>query len=384
MWLTILSLAGLGLLLAYAAVIQRCLAAWNALPEWQLPQGFKPQTFISVLVPARNEASRIGYLLDSLARQSYPPERFEVIVIDDHSEDGTADVVERHPLPNLRLLRLAKHLAVDEPILSYKKKALELGVRHARGELLLSTDADCVAPSQWLACIAGFHEAAGAQLIAAPVLFQHEQNLLQRFQSLDFIGMMAVTGAGIHSRFLYMANGANLAFAKALFQDVGGYAGNEHHASGDDVFLIQKAAARAPDKVAFLKCREAVIHTLPQPNLNGFVHQRLRWGTKNNSYKDRRITAVLGLVFLLCWFILALILSLPVFGLYGLGLAITLFVGKGLADYLLLSTAASFFVRAELLRSFWLLEGLHVLYIAIIGLLSLVVKRFEWKGRQVR
>lgn len=303
-----------------------------------------------------------------------------MIVIDDHSTDGTPEIVERRPLPSLRLLRLAEHLRPDETILSYKKKALELGVEQAAGELILTTDADCEAPPHWLASYAAFYEASGARFIAAPVLFHREQNLLQYFQSLDFIGMMAVAGAGIHRRFLYMANGANLAFAKAAFQEVGGYAGNRQHASGDDIFLIQKMVAKNPDTVAFLKSREAVVHSLPAPGLRSFASQRLRWGTKNASYDDWRITLVLGLVFLLCWFILAL----PLFGLYGLGLALALFLGKGLADYLLLSTAAAFFGRSALLRRFWLMEGMHILYIALIGLLALVVKRYEWKGRRVR
>ena len=384
MLLTFLSLTGLALLLAYSAVIQRCLSAWNALPEWVSPSDFEPQTYISVLVPARNEASRIGPLLDTLARQRYPPENFEVIVIDDHSTDGTAELVEQYPFKNLRLLRLAGQLDPETDIQSYKKEALELGVKQARGTLILTTDADCEAPPYWLANHAAFHEATGAQLIAAPVLFHREKNLLQRFQSLDFIGMMAVTGAGIHSHFLYMANGANLSFTKAIFQQVGGYAGNRQYASGDDIFLIQKAAAWAPDKVAFLKSRDAVVHSLSMPDLKSFVNQRLRWGTKNSSYKDWRITAVLGLVFLLCWFILAMFLSLPVSGRYGVGLGLALFAGKGLADYLLLSTAASFFDKPALLRGFWRLEGMHVLYIALVGLLSVLVKRYEWKGRRVR
>jgi len=381
--LTILSLAGLALLLAYAAIIQRCLAAWNALPQWELPKGAAPKTHLTVLIPARNEAHHIGRLLDSLSRQLYPQGQFDVIVIDDHSTDGTAEVVKQHPLPNLRLLHLAEYLSPDETILSYKKKALELGVEQAAGELILTTDADCEAPPGWLACHASFYEATGAQFIAAPVLFHQERNLLQRFQSLDFAGMMAVTGAGIHSGFLYMANGANLSFAKAAFQKVGGYAGNRQHASGDDIFLIQKAAARMPGKVAFLKCREAVVFSLPMPDLKSFISQRLRWGTKNSSYEDWRITAVLGLVFLLCWFILGMFLALPASGLYGPGLALSLFLGKGLADCLLLSAAASFFGRSALLRTFWLMEGMHVLYIAATGLLSLLVKRYEWKGRRV-
>lgn len=379
---TILSLTGLFLLLAYAVIIQRCLTAWNMLPEWKPAEGAELQTFVTVLIPARNEAPRIGRLLDSLARQRYP--YFEVIVIDDHSTDGTAEAVERHPLKNLRLLRLSEHLPPGKSITAYKKKALELGVQRARGTLILTTDADCEAPPGWVGAHAEFQETTGAVFIAAPVLFHCEQNLFQRFQALDFTGMMAVTAAGIHGRFLYMANGANLSFTKALFQQVQGYSGNEQHASGDDIFLIQKAAALAPEKVAFLKSREATIRTLPMPDQRSFIQQRLRWGTKNNSYRGLRITLVLGLVFLLCWFTLGMLLASPVFGLYGLGLALALFIGKGVADYFFLSAAASFFGRSSLLRRFWLSEALHVLYIALIGLLSLLVKRYEWKGRRVR
>ena len=384
MGLTLLSLSGLALLLAYAVIVQRCLSTWNAMAEWEVPEGYQSHTFVTVLVPARNEASRIGPLLDSLSRQSYPHNQFEVIVIDDHSSDGTASRVEAYPLPNLRLLCLEEYLAPGEAVLSYKKKALEVGVQQARGTLLLTTDADCEAPPHWVATHVAFHEATGAWLTAAPVLFHRRQGLLQHFQSLDLIGMMAVTGAGIHSRFMYMANGANLAFTKAVFNAVGGYAGNEQHASGDDVFLIQKVAARAPEKVAFLKSREATVQTLPLYGLKRFVNQRLRWGTKNKSYQDWRIAVVLGLVFLLCWFTLAALLAFPLFGIYGLGLALFLFLGKGLVDYIFLSAATSFFERPWLLRRFWLMEGLHVVYMAFIGLLSLIVKRYEWKGRQVR
>lgn len=384
MMLTLLSLLGLALLLAYAAIVQRCLVTWNAMAEWEPQEGFQPQTFVTVLVPARNEASNIGPLLDSLSRQSYPHHQFEVIVIDDHSTDNTPELVEAHPMPNLRLLRLAEHLAPGERVLSYKKKALEVGVQNARGAIILTTDADCEAPPQWVATHSAFQESTGAWLTAAPVLFHREQGLLQGFQSLDLLGMMAVTGAGIHGRFLFLANGANLAFTRAVFHAVGGYAGNEQHASGDDVFLIQKVAARSPEKVAFLKSREATVHSLPVSGLKRFVGQRLRWGTKNKSYEDWRIPVVLGVVFLLSWLILATFLAFPIYGVFGLGLVLALFLGKGLVDYIFLSAAASFFGRPGLLRRFWLMEGLHILYVAVIGLLSLVVRRYEWKGRRVR
>ena len=197
MLLTILSLTGLTLLLAYVAVIHRCLSAWNALSEWKLPCELAPQTYISVLVLARDEASHIGRLLDTLARQHYPQEKFEVIVIDDHSTDGTAERVEQYPFGNLRLLRLAEHLGPGKHILSYKKEALELGIKQAKGTLILTTDADCEAPPYWLASHAAFYEATGLTLIGIlVVLIAVQRRLDDIVMTLLPLGIAALCVAG--------------------------------------------------------------------------------------------------------------------------------------------------------------------------------------------
>ena len=228
------------------------------------------------------------------------------------------------------------------------------------------------------------YEATGAKAISAPVLFRPVGNALERFQALDFAGMMLVTGAGIQSRSLYLANGANLAYEKAAFEAAGGFSGNEQFASGDDIFLLQKIVGRYPGQVRFVKSREAVVFTPPQPTLRAFFRQRLRWGAKNESYDDWRITAVLGVVFLYCWFILAPLLILPFQPAYAAGLFLGFFLVKSVADYLLLSTAVYYFGQVRLLRRFLWSEAMHILYFALVGALSLVVKRYEWKGRIVQ
>lgn len=383
-WLTFFFIAGISLALGYSFLIRWLLRLWYALPGWDAPAAWQPRTSVSVIVPARNEAESIQACLHSLLHQDYPRALLEIIVVDDHSTDRTAAVVQSLAGPGLRLLHLADHIDAAIPVQSYKKKALETGIAHAHGQLIATTDADCQAGPGWLRQLVSHYEATGARAIAAPVLFRPVRNPLERFQALDFAGMMLVTGAGIRSRALYLANGANLAYEKATFEAAGGFSGNEQFASGDDVFLIQKIAGRYPGQVSFVKNREAVVFSAPQPSLRAFFRQRLRWGAKNESYDDWRVTAVLGVVFLYCWAILAALLILPFQPVYGLGIFLLLFLAKALADYQLLSTAAHFFGQPRLLRGFLYSEAMHVLYFALVGALSLVVKRYEWKGRVVR
>ena len=384
MWLTLFFIAGIALALSYSFLLRGLLSAWYALPEWEIQEGWMPRTRVTVIVPARNEEKHIQACLHHILHQDYPKTLLEVIVVDDHSTDRTAAITEGFTASNLRLLPLAGHLNADSSIQSYKKKAIELGIAHAHGQLIVTTDADCQAGAGWLRQLVSCYEATGAKAISAPVLFRPVGNALERFQALDFAGMMLVTGAGIQSRSLYLANGANLAYEKAAFEAAGGFSGNEQFASGDDIFLLQKIVGRYPGQVRFVKSREAVVFTPPQPTLRAFFRQRLRWGAKNESYDDWRITAVLGVVFLYCWFILAPLLILPFQPAYAAGLFLGFFLVKSVADYLLFSTAVYYFGQVRLLRRFLWSEAMHILYFALVGALSLVVKRYEWKGRIVQ
>jgi cellulose synthase/poly-beta-1,6-N-acetylglucosamine synthase-like glycosyltransferase len=179
-----------------------------------------------------------------------------------------------------------------------------------------------------------------------------------------------------------MGNGANLAYPKQVFMEVGGFEGSNHLASGDDMLLLHKIAARYPDGVHFLKSKAATVFTPALPDLRSFWQQRLRWATKNAAYQEWEITAVLAWVFFTCWAILLGILGLawfwPILGLT----AVLLLSLKMVADYYLLHHAALFFERKDLLRFFLPAQLMHILYIAIIGLWANVQKQYVWKGRK--
>lgn len=381
----------IGLLFTYVLLLGRYLYGWRALPGWRIPPEWKPNTRISVLIPARNEAANIRACLLSILEVSYPAHLLEIIVVDDHSGDGTAEVVRQfsgdfnlseNSAPALVLLSLAGHLKPDEVVRSFKKKALEIGIARAKGDLIVTTDADCIAPKDWLLLVTSvFEEKKEVKILASPVAFHREYNLLQRFQSLDFLGLIGITGAGIQLGRQRMGNGANLAYPKAAFEAIGGFTGNEHRASGDDMFLIQKVAAQWPGSVFFLKTPAAAVLTEAKADWRSFFQQRLRWGTKNAALPEWPVRLALLAVFLFCWSIWLNLFrwNAPGFVL----LAVFQLLVKAIADYAFLREMCRFFKREDLLRWFVPSFFLHTLYIPLVGTASLFVKKYEWKERMV-
>lgn len=341
--------------------------------------------FISVLIPARNEADNIGACLRSILAGTYPKTNFEIIVIDDHSEDETPQYVRDFAIknPHVRLIELKDYvkLADNQP---FKKRAIEAAIGEAKGELIVTTDGDCLAPKDWLSLIALFYQQTGKRFIAAPVNFYDEKTALERFQSLDYIGMMGITGAGVAGRFMNMCNGANLAYQKDLFYEVGGFRGIDHVASGDDMLLMQKVAKRQPEALGYLKNPAATVLTKAKPDLAAFFSQRQRWATKSSSYTEFFTVFQLAVVFLFCWgIILSFCLSIIYDGRF-IWLFLFSFSAKTVADYFFLRQMVQFFNREDLLHPYLSPQLGHILYIVAVGTLSNFKKTYRWKGRVVR
>lgn len=381
--------------IVYAYLLITYCQSWKAWPVARLPKNFNPQTHITILIPARNEAENIKACLKSVLDGNYPQNLLEIIVLDDFSEDKTVEIVQQFSenlVPKrlgsecLSCLKLSDYLPNEARFSPNKKKAIELGVMHAKGEIIVTTDADCMVPKDWLFHIAAAFENPRTQMICAPVAFHQGKNMLQRFQSLDFLGLMGITGAGYQLGWHQMANGANLAYRKQVFESVGGYTGNEHLASGDDMFLVQKVAKRWPGSVSFLKSLGATVLTEAAPDWKAFWQQRLRWGTKNAALQSWPLRLSLLTVFLFCWSIwvnLGIVLAYAVVGILSKSLWMLLFqiIIKALFDYFFLAEMCRFFNRKNLLRWFWPSFFLHTIYIPFVGTVSIFFKKYEWKGR---
>ncbi|HMQ60139.1 MAG TPA: glycosyltransferase [Flavilitoribacter sp.] len=380
----LLSSTALLLAAGYAALLRQAIRAWRRIPETAIDDDWRPQTRISVLIPARNESENIGACLESVLKQAYPTELTEVIVIDDHSEDKTAAIVRAVRDPRLKLLQLADFPEYLLPEVALKKQAVTLGVHRAGGELIVCTDADCIVPADWLRYHAWCYERENCVFTGGPVNFFRESSLLERFQSLDYLGMMLLTGMGIFTGHFHLSNGANLSYSRKAFLDAGGYEDNRHLGSGDDWLLSIKMAKRFPGRIQFLKNAASAVRTRAMPTLKTFIRQRKRWASKSGAYHQWRLVCIQGLVFLLCWSLLLGLIALPWAGSLALSLLLVAWTVKGLADYFFLREGAVFFDRRDLLQSYIQAQFLHVLYFAGIGLVGLFFRQYQWKGRVSR
>ena len=369
----------------YFLIILKYIQGWGALAEWHLPVKYIPAVKVTIIVPARNEEENIVTCLESILNINYPKKLFEIIVVDDHSSDATFLLVNKFAKinPQVRLLKLTDAVKNGKNN-SFKKLAIEMGIENANGELIITTDADCIVPRDWLLLIASFYEINKCSFIAAPVNFYQENSFFEKFQSLDFIGMMGVTGAGIHTGWMNMCNGANLAYTKKIFEKVDGFQGIDDLASGDDILLMQKIAVRFPNEIGFLKNKKATVLTTPKPTVKSFMAQRLRWATKAANYTEWKITFILSIVFFYCMAILISFFCSFMDGPKWFFLFTVLILIKTAADYFFLDKMADYFNRKDLMKTYVGSQLLHILYIVVIGCLSNVKKQYRWKGRKVR
>ncbi|MDX1906264.1 MAG: glycosyltransferase [Bacteroidia bacterium] len=371
-WLTLLLLC---CLLVYAEFVGQSARAFGRLRCGSLPA--EPLPFVSLIIPARNEAARIEACLQSALGQDYPADRYEVILVNDHSEDHTAEIARRiaATAPNLRVLDLTAVVNAS------KKAALTQAIAVARGEIILQTDADCTAGPAWVRTMAGqFGQMTG--MVSGPVLVTTGAAWLERLQSLELAGLVALGAGAIARNRPNLCNGANLAYRKAVFEEVGGFAGATRVASGDDEFLLQKIHALRRYEIRFAKCPEAIVQTPALPDWPSLKAQRLRWVSKARSYLNRRVNMIQLVSYLGFW-------TFPVLGALawtgsGYGWLLALAIGaKLVADYGLM-TKACMFLRKKFDWPEWLLlELVYIPYVLWIGLAGNLVKDYVWKGRRV-
>lgn len=361
--MTLWNAAGLALVIGYFVVLDRLLLYWKSTPAERRQTPSRPSG-ISVVIAVKNGAGDLERLIAALRRQQHCDNPVEYIFVDDYSDDASAQVFQAHALPGY-----FRWLPPDGR--RGKKSAVTRGVEAARYPYVLTTDVDCVPVSSWVCTFARMVAATHPVFVAGPVCFHETHSRFEKVQALDFCGMMAVTGGGITSGHLYLANGANMCFERQAFWDVGGYEDNLHIASGDDMFLIEKLAQRhPPGAIRFLKSRRAVVYTRARAGVRAFFRQRLRWGGKNRMLRRPQIKALAALIWGLSWWIL---LSL------GTPWGWAVWAVKALADYRLLRSATRFFDRTGLMKLFVPGAVFHILYIAIVGLFSLVTPVKSWK-----
>jgi len=382
MWLIIYLWCTVALFIPYATIILLYRKWFLKLYPFLIPVSFKPEIKFSIIIPARNEESKIPTCLESIFLQKYPTDLFEVIVVDDHSTDSSSAIVQQLQLQhsNLKLIRLADEID-GKALNSYKKKAIERAIEIATGNWIITTDADCIMTEKWIAAFAAIIQQKDPVFVAAPVAFSNDGRIFSTFQYIDFTSLQGITAASVSAGFHSMCNGANLAYRKDTFTEVGGFKGIDSIASGDDMLLMNKIKKRFPSKIAFLFSREAIITTDPMPDWKSFLNQRIRWASKADQFKDKSIFWVLFLVY---FFNLSLFI-MPFLAFFYSSLFLywlAFLVLKSLVELMFVIPVAAFFGQTFM----WqlpLLQPIHIAYTVMAGWLG-KFGTYHWKGRKVK
>lgn len=336
-----------------------------------------PKTTFSVLIPFRNEAKNLPILLASIAKLDYPKTLFEVILINDNSNDDfkTAITTFIKTHPHIQLTVLTSTTTSNSP----KKNAIALGITHAKNKWIVTTDADCIVPKQWLSLFNTYITTKNPVCIAAPVSYHSVNSFLKHFQLLDFLSLMGVTIGAFGLNRPFLCNGANLAYKKSAFVNVNGFSGNTHIASGDDIFLLEKLKTTYPKRIHYLKNKNAIVTTLPEQTIKQLVQQRRRWAAKTTTYNTAFAKFVGTIVFTTNFMLVFVFFVLCITPANCFNL-VCCFSAKFIIDALFFYKITVFFNKKITLKHYPLASFLYPFFSIYIALSSQILS-YRWKGR---
>ena len=377
-----ISIVLLVILLVYAVLIIQLVFGFNKVKSFELTD-LSPKTAFTIVVPFRNEEKNLDKLLDSISKLKYPISLIQIVMVDDFSKDNSVRIYNRW-----RML----HQAVDTTLLenmilsnSPKKDALTRAIPIAKHNWIVTTDADCIVNKNWLLALDNYiqnnPETSGPEMIIGAVMYKAKNNWFHHFQQLDLMSLQGVTIGSFGIGKPFMCNGANLAYTKKFFAEIGGFGGITDTASGDDVFLLQKAVNANPDKVHYLKNNNFIVKTKPENDLFKLFMQRVRWAGKSTGYKST-YAKLLAIMVLLMNVSLTVALCLLPFAFFNWKLLLSLFLTKYIVDYALLYKSNAYLRNGK----FFVPIASSIIYpffSSLVGIYSLFGS-FVWKGRSFR
>jgi len=338
-----------------------------------------PTEFVSVIIPFRNEEKNILANLKSIEAQDYPKLKFEVIYVNDSSEDKSLNLLLDNKLTsNIKVLSVPEEFSEN----AHKKRAVRYGIENSIGEIIVTTDADCLHETSWLSSlISNFNDETG--FVSAPVEFIDDKTLFSKIQKLEFAGLI-ITGAGlIGAGSPTICNAANIAYRENVFDEVGGFKNQMDLSSGDDELLMQKIAKDTDYKVRFSINKKSIVKTHTNRNIGEFYHQRKRWASKGLFYRDKNLIIKLVLIyFFYVGLALQPILAIALSDYFILSLLASILF-KSIFEYLILATGRKILFNNLSLKLFLITEFLQVPYIIIAGLLG-AFGNLKWKERKIK
>jgi len=364
----------------YIALIVTLSYGWFIQRKNMVDKTVSGDTKISVIVPVRNEEINIVQCLNDIINQTYPKTLTEIIIIDDCSTDSTLqkvqNLIEKNSNVNLKLIKLDGTQGSQG-----KKLAVSHAVNFSSGELVITTDADCRMNNEWIFTIVAHYEKEQSSMIIAPVCFTKENSIFKKFQSLEFLSLVASTGGSTQLGFPIMCNAANLAFQKKDFVGAEENANGKDFSSGDDVFLMMNFK-RNNKKITFLKSNNAVVFTEAKSSIGEFISQRRRWVSKAKGYQSSYVVLIAFIVFSFNFGLFLYLCSAP-FNHYFAYISIVFLGIKIVIDLPIMIGITQFFNKQSLLILYLPLQLINCFYVPFITISGLFGK-YEWKGRRVK
>ena len=326
---------------------------------------------IAVIIPIRNEENSIKHLVKSLSEIQYPKEKVEFIFVNDHSTDGSYEILNSINLENHKILDLEQNQ-------SGKKAAITAGIEATTSEIIVTTDADCTHHPNWLNTFNSIFFDLQVNMVVGTVAISVGNSIFGKMQAIELVSLIGSGISLLHWKIPAMANGANLAFRRSIFLDVKGYEGNEDIPSGDDEYLLRKVANYSPSGVIFNHNPDSVVCTKPLGSVRTFFQQRIRWAGKWKHQTNSKTKWIAFLVFVYqCTFILALVF----YFIYGINVVLILLLSKAVIEAIFLFRVGQFLKVSVGLIPFALLQIFYPIYVVITAIGSLFLS-FEWKDRK--
>lgn len=333
---------------------------------------------VSIIVPFRNEENNILNSYQSLVNQNYPTDKYEIIFVNDSSTDDSFNkLINEKKHQNVKVISVPEEYSVN----AHKKRAIRFGIENCIGEIIITTDADCVHNPDWLKTMMSYID-ENTGFISGPVEFIDTGTVFSKIQRLEFAGLV-ITGAGlIGSTRPTICNAANIAYRKQVYYDVGGFTYQMNLSSGDDELLMQKISRDTNYKVRFAIHRDATVKSFPNKTIGEFYQQRKRWASKGLFYKSKSL--ILKLILIYSFYVsIPLQLALGIFRseLYLITLMISLLL-KFSFEYSVLRNGVNLLFEKNILRVFPAAQLFQIPYIIFVGI-SGVFGNYIWKNRRV-
>ena len=338
-----------------------------------------PLPTVTLLIAARNEEHRIRKCLDCLRAQDYDWSRLQLIVVDDRSQDATAAILREYAAAwpgKFDSLSLTETASGFSP----KKYALSRGLALATGEIIVTTDADCIMSPAWISTLISEYGADTGMVLGLTTYYPMEKPIaIAGVQALDFLSHGVVAAALIGLRFPVHGNANNMSYRREVYDQSAGFATGI--VSGDDDFLIQSIHKLGQWRIRYSVKPESQVLTEPPLSIGEFWEQRKRWASKTGLYQPKQ-TAFLAGIFAY-YAATPLCLLAGVFHRDYLFLGLATWAVKIGTDWMVMDKGARLFGKSGLMRAFPATSLVHIPLI-IAAVLAGSFGGFTWKGQKHR